>query len=1220
MATWRASLPPSSRRHHLFRRAGPSIASAALAPPSSLSDNWREWPELSVRVHELPRDVTTAMVWDQFHKHGHIVFIEVYESKSSGLVSARIKFNPPPQEDFWSSERPDGCIFNHPDGQRYPGGVAVVIKPDTQSPTDCMINTLSSTRSYGHTVSLNLQNICLGSFTGPRKLTVAQSWDYQPQTPAFKAVLNTLQKKLFVSFHTTPTTISDDRLRHFKMKIDVAQVKNIFHRRTETGNDAFIVPLTYPPEYFWMRDDVSSSMGEGRLWGESDAWYRASCMADNFASPVEYPVAVACNVDEPGYVDLGRWTSCQFVFEKEQAQDMALLREALEDLNIRVEDGSDFDVISQGKAALWEHLDCTPAQEDSASSILQSWSDSVHLAFEVRYQLEVCISRGILPEHNITRPLLEILATKETAKVRALLEELADHGKPIYDPLPLFEAIDAMETPVAQRIPEFCYLVRKAVITPTTIYLNTPTFETSNRVIRKYSHVADRFLKVQFVEEGETGRLRVAAGHNNDEIWKRVWRTLNSGIRVGDRRYEFLAFGNSQLRECGAYFFCPTDHLSCEDIRDWAGDFAHIKVVAKYAARLGQCFSTTRSLRGITHPAIKVIPDIERNGHCFSDGVGKISQFLADFIAAEMPGDDGAERPMAFQFRMGGSKGVLVVSEDAKGSEVHIRPSQEKFKAQFNGLEIIRCARPATATLNRQTITILSSLQVPDGAFISLLQQQIFKYDASVFENAVAIELLSKFVDQNQTALKIAEFIRAGFRSDTIQDPFVLNIFRLWRCWSLKLLKEKARIHVEQSAFVIGCVDETGTLRGHSSSSEGINVKDPNILPQIFLQTVDPSTGKMFVLEGLCVIGRNPSLHPGDIRVVQAVDNPKLRHTKNVVVFPSQGDKPLPSMLSGGDLDGDDFFVIWDPTLIPKIWNWQPMDFTPAQPDELARDVNSLDLRQFFVQYMMNDVLPLIAVAHLAWADELKPHSSVCLELAELHSQAVDYPKTGKVVSWDKRKLWPKRWPHFMDRDSRRSYDSCQVLGLLYDNVTREKIGFEPDWDHAFDRRVLSRYDLEEASLSAARRLKQDYDRAVRRVLAQLSLRTEFELWTGFAMSKPTVGTEYKRQEVLGQESETLRTRFRGLCEEAAGGCEQDKIDPFVAAMYKVTEEETVASLRRYPDSWDVEQDWADEVADEQTARPMPLITFPWLFPEVMVRLAQGDDWVRKRPWYSQSN
>ena len=234
------------------------------------------------------------------------------------------------------------------------------------------------------------------------------------------------------------------------------------------------------------------------------------------------------------------------------------------------------------------------------------------------------------------------------------------------------------------------------------------------------------------------------------------------------------------------------------------------------------------------------------------------------------------------------------------------------------------------------------------------------------------------FVDQNQTALKIAELIRAGFRTEAVQDPFVLNVFQLWRTWSLKLLKEKARIHVEQSAFVIGCVDETGSLRGHASSSEGTRIQDANALPQIFLQTINPKTGGLFVVEGLCIVGRNPCLHPGDIRVVQAVDHPKLRYTKDVVVFPSQGDKPVPSMLSGGDLDGDDFFVIWDQTLIPKVWNWRPMDFTPVPPRELSRDVNSWDLRQFFVQYMMNDVLPLIAVAHLAWAAELKPHSPIC--------------------------------------------------------------------------------------------------------------------------------------------------------------------------------------------------------------------------------------------------
>jgi RNA-dependent RNA polymerase len=922
---------------------------------------------------------------------------------------------------------------------------------------------------------------------------------------------------------------------------------------------------------------------------------------------------------------------------------VAYLREALEDLNVKIQDAEEFKVVFKGQADMWKQLDYSASSATNALAMLQMWSDEIHLPFEVRYQLEVCISRGTLHEHNVSRELLERMASSDPAKVQARLEQIADRAQPTYDPMAFFADIDTAEHPEKRRVPDFCYLVRKAVITPTTMYLNAPSFETSNRMIRKYNHVADRFLKVQFVEEGESGRLRAAAGNNNDEVWKRVWRTLNRGIRIGDRVYEFLAFGNSQLRECGAYFFCPTDHVTCDDIRRWAGDFDHIKVIAKYAARLGQCFSTTRVLQGIPNPTIKNIPDIERNGYCFTDGVGKISKFLADFIAAEMPGNDG-ERPTAFQFRIGGSKGVLVVSEDAKGKEVHIRPSQEKFKAQFNGLEIVRCARSATATLNRQTITILSDLNVPGSAFINLLEHQLREYDASSTDNTIAIELLTKFVDQNQTSLAIAELIRSGFRTTSLQEPFVLNIFSLWRSWSLKLLKEKARIHVEQSAFVIGCVDETETLRGHSTLSEGTRVKDVKKLPQIFLQTVNPKTGSLFVLKGICIVGRNPSLHPGDIRVVEAVDCPKLRHLKDVVVFPSKGDRPVPSMLSGGDLDGDDFFVIWDPALIPQIWNWRPMDFSPIEPLELTREVDSRDLRQFFVQYMMNDVLPLIAISHLAWADEHKPRSTICkfvlsvrgewtrlemnltvigLRLAELHSQAVDYPKTGEPVDWDKRELWPRRWPHFMEKNKRRSYDSTQVLGRLYDNVTKEEIAFEPDWNHAFDKRVLERYELEESSLLKVRRIKEEYDRSVRRILAQLNLKTEFELWTGFAMSKPTVGTEYKRQEVLGQEAETLKLRFRGLCEEAAGGNSPEEIDRFVAAMYKVTEEEMAKILQSPEDEASEEEDYGfDDIFDgkrQLVEKRMPLITFPWLFPEVMARIALGDKWVQKKPWYSPS-
>lgn len=212
-----------------------------------------------------------------------------------------------------------------------------------------------------------------------------------------------------------------------------------------------------------------------------------------------------------------------------------------------------------------------------------------------------------------------------------------------------------------------------------------------------------------------------------------------------------------------------------------------------------------------------------------------------------------------------------------------------------------------------------------------------------------------------------------------------MNVLNLWRSWSLKLLKEKARIQIDKSAFVLGCVDETRTLRGHSVATEGSKSRDVNKLPQIFLQTSDPKHyGKTNIIRGICIVGRNPSLHPGDIRVVQAVDCPKLHHLKDVVVFPATGDRPVPNMLSGGDLDGDDFFVIWDRSLIPTEWNHAPMNYTGPEPVQLNRDVGVHDLRNFFLKYMKNDVLPLVAIAHLGQADDLGPKSPQCMNPSPL--------------------------------------------------------------------------------------------------------------------------------------------------------------------------------------------------------------------------------------------
>jgi RNA-dependent RNA polymerase len=237
---------------------------------------------------------------------------------------------------------------------------------------------------------------------------------------------------------------------------------------------------------------------------------------------------------------------------------------------------------------------------------------------------------------------------------------------------------------------------------------------------------------------------------------------LLNGIRIGDRHYQFLAFGNSQFRENGAYFFCPTEDLTCADIRHWMGDFTSIKMVAKYAARLGLCFSTTRAIRS-NKTTIKRIEDVERNGYCFTDGVGKISDSLALMIANQLNLPLSNPVPSAFQFRLGGGKGMLVNWPDMSGEEIHIRKSQWKFEARYDGLEIIRCSRFSPATLNRQTITILSSLGVRDEVFNKMLSEQLQNYQAAMTDKNLALDLLSRYIDDNHMTTVIASMVLDGF-------------------------------------------------------------------------------------------------------------------------------------------------------------------------------------------------------------------------------------------------------------------------------------------------------------------------------------------------------------------------------------------------------------------------------------------------------------------------
>ena len=172
------------------------------------------------------------------------------------------------------------------------------------------------------------------------------------------------------------------------------------------------------------------------------------------------------------------------------------------------------------------------------------------------------------------------------------------------------------------------------------------------------------------------------------------------------------------------------------------------------------------------------------------------------------------------------------------------------------------------------------------------------------------------------------------------------------------------------------------------------------------------------IITGNVVITRCPALHPGDIQCVQAVEAPPLcalNNLQNVVVFSSKGQRDLPSQLSGGDLDGDLYNVIYDAALYPKLAH-APADYTTIVPIDIGREVERRDITEHFRLFMQNDNLGQIATLHQIMADQedSATFSQVCLLLADLHSNAVDFSKTGIPVQSRTIPPYPKARPDFM--------------------------------------------------------------------------------------------------------------------------------------------------------------------------------------------------------------
>ncbi|KAF8040296.1 hypothetical protein BT93_B2511 [Corymbia citriodora subsp. variegata] len=465
--------------------------------------------------------------------------------------------------------------------------------------------------------------------------------------------------------------------------------------------------------------------------------------------------------------------------------------------------------------------------------------------------------------------------------------------------------------------------VRRVQVTPSKMYFCGPELNVSNRVLRNYPGDIDNFLRVSFVDE-ELDKIHSTnlspRNSANDErrsgIYKRIISTLRDGIVIGDKRFEFLAFSSSQLRDSSAWMFASREGLTATDIREWMGDFRKIRNVAKYAARLGQSFSSSTETLNVRKDEVERIPDVEimRDGvkYVFSDGIGKISHQFALEVARKC--GLTISSPSAFQIRYGGFKGVVAV-DPTSSKKLSLRSSMLKYESSNTKLDVLAWSRYQPCFLNRQIITLLSTLGVGDHIFERKQKEAVCQLDAILTDPVVAQHAL-ELMSPGENAKVLLEMLICGYKPDV--EPFLSMMLRTFCASKLLDLRTKARIFVPNGRSMMGCLDETGTLEYGQVFVQFSRVGNLQIGSETMLKSsTNESLPDTSIFQGKLVVAKNPCLHPGDVRVLEAVDVPSLHHMVDCIVFPQKGERPHPNECSGSDLDGDIYFVCWDLDLIP---------------------------------------------------------------------------------------------------------------------------------------------------------------------------------------------------------------------------------------------------------------------------------------------------------------
>ncbi|KAF9481150.1 RdRP-domain-containing protein [Pholiota conissans] len=667
----------------------------------------------------------------------------------------------------------------------------------------------------------------------------------------------------------------------------------------------------------------------------------------------------------------------------------------------------------------------------------------------IAFQIESLIRSGLLHTDDLkdlTASIKELLAkSKKTSLfVGELLRrynEALQVRSPRESPKHCFNRVKSTQETLDFVHSDGSFRCHHVTFTPTRMILEGPYPSQSNRVIRRYQGFEDHFIRVDFRDEDRLQYRWEREVDGRAFLEKRVGSILKDGFVLAGRKFEFLAYSNSALREHAVWYLNPFhyngEYINTALIRHNLGNFEGTDLLqcpSKYAARLAQAFTATDPSVEIRRSEWKEVPDLGNDPYLFTDGVGSISETLGNEIWAELckakRNPENLLQPSAYQIRFLGYKGVVVINpalDERDGIRMVLRPSMGKFKAkeadeEIAPLEIAQAfGKPNTCYLNRPLVMLLEDTGVRRDVFLTLQDNAV--REAKTIDDSITrfVEVLSAHRLGSSYGLQdILSRLRDRYNMDLTSDgrtigidnPFLRQIRQVAVTDILRDIKHGARIPVPDSYHLVGAADEGPAYLGKPGYENVYCLAEGEIYACI--QT-GPGQQPIY-LNGNVSISRSPVAHLGDVQRVRAIGRPPkdkiclFSKLKNVVVMPSVGSRSLASCLGGGDVDGDQFSIIcYDPVLPVSIET--AASYEPLKTKNLGRDSTVEDICDFIVEYIHSDLLVrtnnFSSGSMLFYSDSVLEgmRDQNCLRLAELCSQAVDYPKQGTPLNIDSDSL-----------------------------------------------------------------------------------------------------------------------------------------------------------------------------------------------------------------------